>query len=799
MPTPHQSISIENNAALAYAEQTDTCSDGCGSVSCNELNANEAGWIGADAPCKPEYGVSCDPDCTLNQDCDCDLLPFNCYESQNVHSVCLPDEASPTRLKSAISLLAGLWQETGPNLQCSQIQGGTSLVFNGGPPPPTSTVSGYTLTNGTSYMSGLQVTCPAPTTDDLALSTFDTSLEELCREIPLCEHAGALSLTITASEGTNILASGTLTKSSSSISTTEQGEPLSTGDHAIDLCVEENVSGTLACIEQSLRATSPLGSGVGGYGYFAGELAPDFVTLRDLPGAVQLSLSDDDYQKIELPSGFDFPFYGTTVSESLYVGANGGINVTNEGVDATNSSILPPNSTVVPDIAVYWDDLDPSSSGGVYTWFDGKRFIVSWEDVPHGRDGGTPTNGGVNVQAHIYEDGRIELHYQDTDFDDASYNHGKTATMGIVDETGTYAVEVGYDDSTLLSSGVGAVGFALSSDGCLADELIIPPEVACTALDHFQTVCTPSGETVDLPLPVVTGCSPEAVGVVGKVIESGTSESTLVPLSAPIAIDSSGGVELDEGVHRVRWWPIDAEEAHVGPGFTQLVFATTWAHSECSSQSQSTMIFTSEDDTYIVSPTTEPLALFGLHGEDILASSAGDDLIADGGNGGICEANDGNDAMVGEDGDDTLDAGSGDDRVWGGDGDDLLLGGAGNDLMDGQEGDDILEGGDNDDELWGGLGDDVMEGGPGEDVLYPGSGVDAVYGGLGNDTIIVLAACELTSGKLLSGGDGTDTLVLASGLDLAALASAGTIVDADIESVVAYDDLPVHKAKCEAN
>lgn len=525
-------------------------------------------------------------------------------------------------------------------------------------------------------------------------------------------------------------------------------------------------------------------------------MASDFVPIATKPGATHLStLTDDGYLRVFLPSGFSFPFYGSTVSTYLWVGANGGINTTNRTVGPSNAS-LPATSGDPPEIAVYWDDLDPSSGGGVYTWFDGMRFIVSWEDVAHGRDGSVPTTNGVSVQAHIYESGRIELHYLDTDVGDSSFDHGESATLGIANLAGTRAVEVSHDDDTLLTSDVAAVGFSLSSNGCLADGLIIPPQVACAASDHYLTVCTPTDDTVVVPMPDVSECAIGAADVRGEVIESGSTEGSLSTLSTPIPIDHNGELELDEGVHRIRWWPIDGDDEQIGPSFTQLVFARTWVHSDCSSSSQSMMMFTEDDDTYVASTQTTALALLGLPGEDVLASSQGDDFIGDGSDAGICEANEGNDQLVGEDGDDTLDCGPGDDFAWGGSDDDLLVGGAGNDALYGEDGDDILEGGDDDDVLWGGLGNDVLEGDDGADTLYPGSGVDAVYGGPGDDTIIILHACELTSGMLLSGGSGTDTLVLPPGLDAQDLATAGVTVDTDIESITTSSALPTHKASC---
>lgn len=795
--------SMSEDAAYAYAQQNDGCEAGCSDLACNELQNDPL----LTRPCTLVTSTTdCDPgNCDLGAGCDCDVLPEDCFENGPVAGVCLPvmgggvdggtdDGGAPSRLPSAMTLLAGEWRGL-DHLMCAELDPDDSYIPGEGAPSPSGAVSPYTLTNGTSFTTGLHLTCPAPTTNDVEISIFDTTLEELCRAIPLCNGSSSLELAIAATEGSTLLASGTLEKSGESITVTDDGAPLSVGTHTVDLCVEHVPSEVEACSAQSIRAAAPLGSGIDASGHFAGELALDFVELASKPGAVQLSLTDNGHARVSLPSGFDFPFYGTTVSTYLYVGANGGINTTNAPIAAANTALPAPTYVDSPDIAVYWDDLDPSSGGGIYAWFDGMRFIVSWEDVPHGRDGSSSTSHGVSVQAHIYESGRLELHYLDTDVGDAAHDDGDSATVGIGNLAGTQAVEIIHDSDTLLTSGVAAIGIASSSDGCLADGIIIPPEVACTARDYYLTVCAPTDEMVTLPLPDVSECASGSVGVEGEVIARGTSESTLVSYSTPVPIDEYGNVEIDQGVFRVRWWPVDAEGDHVGPPFTQLVLARTWVHDDCGGSGQLLLALTEDDDTYVAS-SPDALALLGRNGEDVLTSAEGDDFIGDGPDAGICEANEGADRLVGEDGDDTLDGGLGADRAWGGSGDDLLVGGSDADELHGQEGHDILQGDAHDDTLWGGRGDDVLEGDDGADTLVPGAGVDAVYGGLGDDTIMILAACELTSGALLSGGGGADQLLLPPGLDLQDVENAGVTV-VEIESVVTSTALPTHRAACE--
>ena len=48
----------------------------------------------------------------------------------------------------------------------------------------------------------------------------------------------------------------------------------------------------------------------------------------------------------------------------------------------------------------------------------------------------------------------------------------------------------------------------------------------------------------------------------------------------------------------------------------------------------------------------------------------------------------------------------------------------------------------------------------GSDFVHPAGGVDTVHTGGGNDTVVVYDLCELSSGEVLDGGSGSDTLVI---------------------------------------
>ena len=64
--------------------------------------------------------------------------------------------------------------------------------------------------------------------------------------------------------------------------------------------------------------------------------------------------------------------------------------------------------------------------------------------------------------------------------------------------------------------------------------------------------------------------------------------------------------------------------------------------------------------------------------------------------------------------------------------------------------------------LVGTANNDTLSGFGGNDIFQMGGGRDILSGGDGNDTFQIAAASDITSGLDLSGGAGTDTLLLTS-------------------------------------
>ena len=111
--------------------------------------------------------------------------------------------------------------------------------------------------------------------------------------------------------------------------------------------------------------------------------------------------------------------------------------------------------------------------------------------------------------------------------------------------------------------------------------------------------------------------------------------------------------------------------------------------------------------------------------------------------------------LYGADGSDTLAGGLGMDVIRGEDGDDILRGDLNSrDAQVGIGNDDIIFGGAGDDRIGGKGGNDSLFGGAGDDRIWGDDGDDLIRGGLGNDTL---------TGDDRSGGQGSDTFVLALG------------------------------------
>lgn len=142
-------------------------------------------------------------------------------------------------------------------------------------------------------------------------------------------------------------------------------------------------------------------------------------------------------------------------------------------------------------------------------------------------------------------------------------------------------------------------------------------------------------------------------------------------------------------------------------------------------------------DSFTIGEDSGGDATLGTPGEfglfELVAGSAGDDLIDGNDAADTLSGGAGDDSLLGYGGDDSLTGGDGADTLRGGMGADTLLGDAGDDVIYGNEGNDSLIGGDGADSIYGETGDDYVEGGAGDDHLEGNEGNDTLIGGDGND------------------------------------------------------------------
>jgi hypothetical protein len=133
-------------------------------------------------------------------------------------------------------------------------------------------------------------------------------------------------------------------------------------------------------------------------------------------------------------------FYGNWYN-IFRVGNNGGVLVgpttlSTDDISANNQE-LPQVTHPIPVIFPFWDDFD-DDTGNVY-WAElatcphphssDPCMIFEWYSRPHSFNVGAAT-----LEAILFADGDIIFQYADTNFGNAAYNFGASATVGIEDD-----------------------------------------------------------------------------------------------------------------------------------------------------------------------------------------------------------------------------------------------------------------------------------------------------------------------------------------------------------------------------
>ncbi|MEO0294250.1 MAG: CARDB domain-containing protein, partial [candidate division WOR-3 bacterium] len=87
---------------------------------------------------------------------------------------------------------------------------------------------------------------------------------------------------------------------------------------------------------------------------------------------------DDNYTLVNLP--FEFEFYDSTFLE-VYISTNGFIGFSSENNYSKSNASGFPNTEDKYVIAPFWTDLVMNDSSGIYYWYSGDKFIISWVNV----------------------------------------------------------------------------------------------------------------------------------------------------------------------------------------------------------------------------------------------------------------------------------------------------------------------------------------------------------------------------------------------------------------------------------
>ncbi len=183
-----------------------------------------------------------------------------------------------------------------------------------------------------------------------------------------------------------------------------------------------------------------------------GYCRTDTETRAWIAGTTNQSITGDDTTKsVALP--FNFTFAGTSYS-SVNVSSNGNAHF-GTASNAYNNVAIPNTSTPNALIAALWDDLSPNNGGAIYTGVSGtapnRTFVIEWRGVPRYNAG---TNGATFEIQLDETTNQIWIVYQDTDFGNASYNAGASATSGVENAAGSAGNQYSFNQAVLTANKV---------------------------------------------------------------------------------------------------------------------------------------------------------------------------------------------------------------------------------------------------------------------------------------------------------------------------------------------------------
>ncbi len=171
---------------------------------------------------------------------------------------------------------------------------------------------------------------------------------------------------------------------------------------------------------------------------FSGEVQSPWNQIayfwNDISGVGTPLTMSDDSNLGPFNLGFDFNFYGSTFN-SIRVCSNGWLSFTSTVTTYINQPI-PTSAEPNNMLAMFWDDLNPSSGGQVYYYQDTAAgwFTVQYDAVPHYSVGGPYT-----MQAILTDEGAIYYNYNIIN------DPNNSCTVGVENATGTDGIQICFD------------------------------------------------------------------------------------------------------------------------------------------------------------------------------------------------------------------------------------------------------------------------------------------------------------------------------------------------------------------
>lgn len=173
-------------------------------------------------------------------------------------------------------------------------------------------------------------------------------------------------------------------------------------------------------------------------------------------GGIALELGDDSAFSVDIPYAFEF--YGTEY-ESVIVSSNGLLGFSSADSIATFENVTIPTAAAPNGIvAVFWDDLMQMGGATIRVETVGdpgtRTTTITWSGMRHYAERTNPS-ATVTFQAQLSEsDGRVRLNYQDVVFvgGSAAVDNGRSATIGLEDESGDIATRIAFGGSPLIAN-----------------------------------------------------------------------------------------------------------------------------------------------------------------------------------------------------------------------------------------------------------------------------------------------------------------------------------------------------------